>query len=37
LIAALLLFRLFYHVVPFVVAVVMFGALEGWRSVLKAL
>ena len=37
LIAALLLFRLFYHVIPFVVAVVMFGALEGWRSVLKAL
>ncbi len=37
LIAALLLFRLFYHVIPFVVAVVMFGALEGWRSVLKTL
>ena len=37
LIAALLLFRLLYHVIPFVVALVMFGALEGWRSVLKAL
>ena len=35
LIAALLLFRLFYHVIPFVVAVLIYGALEGWRGVLK--
>jgi uncharacterized membrane protein YbhN (UPF0104 family) len=37
LIAALLLFRLFYHVIPFVVALLIYGALEGWRSVLKTL
>jgi uncharacterized membrane protein YbhN (UPF0104 family) len=35
LIAALLLFRLFYHVIPFVLALLIYGALEGWRSVPK--
>jgi uncharacterized membrane protein YbhN (UPF0104 family) len=37
LIAALLLFRLFYHVIPFVVALLIYGALEGWRSGMKTL
>jgi uncharacterized membrane protein YbhN (UPF0104 family) len=37
LIAALLLFRLAYHVIPFVLALLLFGALEGWRGVLKTL
>lgn len=32
LIAALLLFRFFYHLVPFVLALGLFGATEGWRS-----
>ena len=37
LIAALLLFRLAYHVIPFVLALMLFGALEGWRGILKTL
>jgi hypothetical protein len=32
LIAALLLFRLLYHFLPFVLALGLFGAVEGWRS-----
>lgn len=32
LIAALLMFRLLYHVVPFVIALGLFGGVEGWRS-----
>jgi hypothetical protein len=32
LIAALLLFRFLYHLVPFVLALGLFGAVEGWRS-----
>jgi uncharacterized membrane protein YbhN (UPF0104 family) len=31
LIAALLMFRLLYHVLPFVIALGLFGAVEGWR------
>jgi glycosyltransferase 2 family protein len=33
LIAALLMFRLLYHVLPFVLALGLFGAVEGWRSI----
>lgn len=33
LIAALLMFRLLYHFLPFVIALGLFGAVEGWRSV----
>jgi glycosyltransferase 2 family protein len=32
LIAALLLFRLLYHFIPLVLALGLFGAVEGWRS-----
>jgi glycosyltransferase 2 family protein len=32
LIAALLMFRLLYHFLPFVLALGLFGAVEGWRS-----
>jgi hypothetical protein len=32
LIAALLMFRLFYHFFPFVIALALFGGVEGWRS-----
>jgi glycosyltransferase 2 family protein len=32
LIAALLIFRLLYHVLPFVIALGLFGGVEGWRS-----
>lgn len=31
-IAALLIFRFLYHLVPFVIALGLFGAVEGWRS-----
>jgi glycosyltransferase 2 family protein len=31
-IAALLMFRFLYHFLPFVLALGLFGALEGWRS-----
>jgi len=30
--AALLMFRFLYHFLPFVLALGLFGALEGWRS-----
>jgi len=32
LIAALLIFRFLYHLLPFVMALGLFGAVEGWRS-----
>jgi len=32
LIAALLMFRLMYHFLPFVLALTVFGVVEGWRS-----
>ena len=32
LIAALLMFRMLYHVLPFVLALGLFGGVEGWRS-----
>jgi uncharacterized membrane protein YbhN (UPF0104 family) len=32
LIAGLLMFRFVYHVLPFLIAFVLFGAVEGWRS-----
>jgi glycosyltransferase 2 family protein len=32
LIAALLMFRCLYHFLPFVLALCLFGAVEGWRS-----
>jgi uncharacterized membrane protein YbhN (UPF0104 family) len=32
LIAALLMFRLLYHFIPFVLALALFGAVEGWRG-----
>ena len=32
LIAALLIFRFLYHLLPFVLALALFGAVEGWRS-----
>jgi uncharacterized membrane protein YbhN (UPF0104 family) len=32
LIAALLIFRVLYHLLPFVLALTLFGAVEGWRS-----
>jgi glycosyltransferase 2 family protein len=32
LIAALLMFRLMYHFLPFVLALSLFGVVEGWRS-----
>jgi uncharacterized membrane protein YbhN (UPF0104 family) len=32
LVAALILFRLFYHLLPFLLALVIFGMREGWRS-----
>ncbi len=31
-IAALLMFRFLYHFLPFVLALGLFGGLEGWRS-----
>jgi uncharacterized membrane protein YbhN (UPF0104 family) len=31
-IAALLMFRLLYHFLPFVLALALFGGVEGWRS-----
>jgi glycosyltransferase 2 family protein len=33
LVAALILFRLFYHLLPFVLALVLFGMREGWKTV----
>jgi hypothetical protein len=35
LVAALLMFRLFYHFLPFVLALGLFLAVEGWRSLRK--
>jgi glycosyltransferase 2 family protein len=32
LIAALLIFRFLYHLIPFVLALALFGAVEGWRG-----
>ena len=32
LIAALLMFRLLYHFLPFVIALCLFGVVEGWRG-----
>jgi uncharacterized membrane protein YbhN (UPF0104 family) len=32
LIATLLMFRLLYHFLPFVIALALFGTVEGWRS-----
>ena len=32
LIAALLMFRLLYHLLPFVLALALFGVVEGWRG-----
>jgi hypothetical protein len=32
LIAALLMFRLLYHFLPFVLALALFGSVEGWRG-----
>ena len=32
LIAALLMFRFLYHLLPFVLALALFGGVEGWRS-----
>jgi len=32
LVAALLIFRFLYHVLPFVLALALFGTVEGWRS-----
>jgi glycosyltransferase 2 family protein len=32
LIAALLIFRFLYHLLPFVLALLLFGGVEGWRS-----
>jgi uncharacterized membrane protein YbhN (UPF0104 family) len=32
LIAALLMFRVLYHLLPFVIALGLFGGVEGWRS-----
>jgi uncharacterized membrane protein YbhN (UPF0104 family) len=32
LIAALLMFRFLYHFLPFVMALTLFGAVEGWRG-----
>jgi len=32
LIAALLIFRFLYHLLPFVLALALFGTVEGWRS-----
>jgi glycosyltransferase 2 family protein len=32
LIAALLMFRFLYHFIPFVLAILLFGAVEGWRG-----
>jgi uncharacterized membrane protein YbhN (UPF0104 family) len=32
LIAALLMFRFLYHLLPFVIALGLFGAVEGWRN-----
>ncbi len=32
LIAALLMFRLLYHFIPFVIALALFGGVEGWRG-----
>jgi uncharacterized membrane protein YbhN (UPF0104 family) len=35
LIAALLIFRFLYHLMPFVLALALFGAVEGWRGFRK--
>ena len=32
LVAGLLMFRFVYHVLPFLIALALFGAVEGWRS-----
>ena len=32
LVAALLMFRVLYHFLPFVIALGLFGAVEGWRT-----
>ena len=32
LIAALLIFRVLYHLLPFVLALMVFGAVEAWRG-----
>ena len=36
LIAALLMFRLLYHLLPFVLALGLFGAVEGWQGFARA-
>jgi glycosyltransferase 2 family protein len=35
-IAALLMFRFLYHLLPFVMALGLFAGVEGWRSFLRA-
>ncbi|MET0970428.1 MAG: UPF0104 family protein [Tardiphaga sp.] len=35
LLAVLLLFRLFYHLIPFVLSLTLFSAVEAWRSLAK--
>jgi uncharacterized membrane protein YbhN (UPF0104 family) len=35
LIAALLMFRFLYHLLPFMIALALFGGVEGWRSLHK--
>jgi hypothetical protein len=35
LIAALLMFRFLYHLLPFAIALALFGSVEGWRSLHK--
>ena len=35
LLAVLLLFRLFYHLIPFVLSLALFGGVEAYRSVMK--
>jgi uncharacterized membrane protein YbhN (UPF0104 family) len=35
LLATLLLFRLFYHLTPFVLSLLLFGAVEAWRNAMR--
>jgi uncharacterized membrane protein YbhN (UPF0104 family) len=35
LLATLLLFRLFYHLVPFVLSLLLFGTVEAWRNAVR--
>jgi uncharacterized membrane protein YbhN (UPF0104 family) len=35
LLATLLLFRLFYHLLPFVLSLLLFGAVEAWRNAVR--